>query len=152
VLLSSGPRLPTKVGSDAATCPMAPGSASSRGGLLALPCTPQPPAGCGPREKNKRLRRGRLKHNITQFSRGRRVLHLGGPNHVNQHSPGANNEEAKGLPHKRTTAGCSCGGSGGSVAKPLRHLACQEGGTWCFSENKASTTPSRCPHDDVVAS
>jgi hypothetical protein len=24
--------------------------------------------------------------------------------------------------------GCSCSGTGGSVAKPLQHLACQEGG------------------------
>jgi hypothetical protein len=30
-----------------------------------------------------RLRQGRLEHNITQFSHGRRVLRSGGPNHVN---------------------------------------------------------------------
>jgi hypothetical protein len=30
--------------------------------------------------------------------------------------------------NKRTTAGCSCSGPGGSVIKPLRHLARQEGG------------------------
>jgi hypothetical protein len=33
VFLSSGPRLPTKVGSGVATCPMAPGSVSLRGEL-----------------------------------------------------------------------------------------------------------------------
>jgi hypothetical protein len=38
-------------------------------------------------------------------------------------SPRANNQEVKDLPHKRTTAGCSCSGSGGSVAKPLRQHA-----------------------------
>jgi hypothetical protein len=32
----------------------------------------------------------------------------------------ANNQEAQGLPHKRTTAGCSCISSGGSVINPLR--------------------------------
>jgi hypothetical protein len=33
----------------------------------------------------KRLRQGKLEHNITQFSRGRWVLRSGGPNHVNLH-------------------------------------------------------------------
>jgi hypothetical protein len=33
--------------------------------------------------KKKRLRQCRLEHNITQFSRGRRVLRSGSPNHVN---------------------------------------------------------------------
>jgi hypothetical protein len=33
MFLSSGPRLPVKIGSGAATCPMAPGSASPRGVL-----------------------------------------------------------------------------------------------------------------------
>jgi hypothetical protein len=33
--------------------------------------------------KKERLRQDRLEHNTTQFSRGRRVLHSGGPNHVN---------------------------------------------------------------------
>jgi hypothetical protein len=36
--------------------------------------------------KNRRLRQDRLEHNITQFSRGRRVLRSGGPNHVNHHA------------------------------------------------------------------
>jgi hypothetical protein len=30
--------------------------------------------------------------------------------------------------NKRTTAGCSCSGTGGSVVKPLRHLARKGGG------------------------
>jgi hypothetical protein len=33
--------------------------------------------------KKKRVRQGRLEHNTTQFSHGRRVLHSGSPNHVN---------------------------------------------------------------------
>jgi hypothetical protein len=33
--------------------------------------------------KKKRLRLGRLEHNTTQFSHGRRVLRSGSPNHVN---------------------------------------------------------------------
>jgi hypothetical protein len=43
-------------------------------------------------------------------------------------SPRANNQEAKCLLHKRTTVGCSCSGSRGSVTKPLRYLVHQEGG------------------------
>jgi hypothetical protein len=34
-------------------------------------------------QKKETLRLGRLEHNTTQFSRGRRVLRSGGPNHVN---------------------------------------------------------------------
>jgi hypothetical protein len=34
-------------------------------------------------QKKKRLRQGRFEHNTTQFSRGRRVLRSGGPNHIN---------------------------------------------------------------------
>jgi hypothetical protein len=75
--------------------------------------------------KKERLRQGRLEYNTTQFSHGCRVLRLDGPNHVNHRVHrvhlGLTNQEAKGLPHKRITAGCSCSGSGGSVAKPLRH-------------------------------
>jgi hypothetical protein len=33
--------------------------------------------------KKERLRIGRLEHDTTQVSRGRRVLRSGGPNHVN---------------------------------------------------------------------
>jgi hypothetical protein len=33
--------------------------------------------------KKERLRQGRLEHNTTQFSHGRRILCSGGPNHVN---------------------------------------------------------------------
>jgi hypothetical protein len=66
--------------------------------------------------------------------------------------------------NKRTTAGCSCSGTGGSVVKPLRHLARQDGGRispflvfqatspWCFPGSKVSTTLSRRPRDDVAAS
>jgi hypothetical protein len=38
-------------------------------------------------QKKKRLRQGWLEHNTTQFSRGRRVLRSGGPNHVNHCVP-----------------------------------------------------------------
>jgi hypothetical protein len=34
-------------------------------------------------QKKERLRQDRLEHNTTQFSRGRRVLRSGNPNHVN---------------------------------------------------------------------
>jgi hypothetical protein len=36
-------------------------------------------------QKKERLRQGRIEHNTTQFSHGRRVLRSGGPNHVNHH-------------------------------------------------------------------
>jgi hypothetical protein len=76
-------------------------------------------------EKKDRKGSGKagLSKNTTQFSRGRRVLRSSGPNHVNHrvhhvHS-GRTTKEAKGLPRKRTTAGRSGSGSGGSVVKPL---------------------------------
>jgi hypothetical protein len=50
-------------------------------------------------------------------------------------------QETKAPSNKRTTAGCCHSGSGESVIKSL-----------CFSESKASTTPSHRPRDDVVAS
>jgi hypothetical protein len=40
----------------------------------------------------------------------------------------ASGQGTKALSNKRTTAGCSCSSTGGSVTKPLRHLACQVGG------------------------
>jgi hypothetical protein len=36
--------------------------------------------------------------------------------------------EIKTLYNKKTTTGCSCDSTGGSVVKPLRHLTRQEGG------------------------
>jgi hypothetical protein len=40
----------------------------------------------------------------------------------------ANDQETKAPSNKRTTSGYSCSSTGGSVIKPLRHLARQEGG------------------------
>jgi hypothetical protein len=40
----------------------------------------------------------------------------------------ASDQETKALSNKRTTLGCSCSSTGGSVIKPLRHLARQIGG------------------------
>jgi hypothetical protein len=40
----------------------------------------------------------------------------------------ASDQETKAPSNKRTTAGCSCSGTGGSVVKPLRHLTRQVGG------------------------
>jgi hypothetical protein len=68
--------------------------------------------------------------NTTQFFCGRRVLRSSGPNHINlcpSRSSIASNQETKISSSKRTTAGCSCSGTGGSVVKPLRHLARQVG-------------------------
>jgi hypothetical protein len=39
----------------------------------------------------------------------------------------ASNQETKAPSNKKTTTGCSCSGTGGSVVKPLRHLAHHEG-------------------------
>jgi hypothetical protein len=36
-------------------------------------------------QKKERLRQDRFEHNTTRFSRGRRVLRSGGPNHINHH-------------------------------------------------------------------
>jgi hypothetical protein len=72
-------------------------------------------------------------HTIIQlpFSRGRRVLRSGGSSHLNLSSPPcspiANIRETYTLSNKRTTTGCSCSSVGGSVVKPLRHLARLEG-------------------------
>jgi hypothetical protein len=40
----------------------------------------------------------------------------------------ASNHEIKAPSNKRTTTGCSCSSTGGSVIKPLRHLVHREGG------------------------
>jgi hypothetical protein len=44
----------------------------------------------------------------------------------------ADDQETKALSNKRTIAGCSCSSTGGSVIKPLRHLARQVGGSCYF--------------------
>jgi hypothetical protein len=73
-----------------------------------------------------------LSRNTTQFSCGHRVLRSSGPNHVNHRVHHVHMEQttkkAKGLLRKRTTAGRSGSGSGGSVIKLFQHLARQEGG------------------------
>jgi hypothetical protein len=77
-------------------------------------------------KKKKRLRQGRLEHNITQFSRRRRVLRSGGLNHLNHRVHRVHLElttkRLKTFPTKKNTAGCSCSSSGENVAKPLRHI------------------------------
>jgi hypothetical protein len=57
----------------------------------------------------------------------------------------ASNQDTKAPSNKRTTAGSSRSSSDGSVIKPLRHLARQEGAARCCSGSDASTTRSHVP-------
>jgi hypothetical protein len=68
-------------------------------------------------------------------------------------SPRANNQKAKGLPHKRTTAGCSSSDSGGSVVKPLRrgwgYFRCGSQNLCCSPEHETRDQcflPPNHPH------
>jgi hypothetical protein len=47
--------------------------------------------------------------------------------------------------NKRTTTGCSCSSTGGSVIKPLQHLAHQEGGLLVFGSCHHSWFPASSP-------
>jgi hypothetical protein len=98
----------------------------------------------------------RLEHNTTQFSRGRRVLRSGGPNYINHRVHRVHLElttkRQKPPPTKEPQRAAP-------VAAPVEvsqnHFdiwRARKGGAWCFSGSKASTTPSRRPHDDRAAS
>jgi hypothetical protein len=103
----------------------------------------------------KRLRQDRLEHNTTQFSRGRRVLRSGGPNHVNLRVHCVHLElttkRLKAFPTKEPQRATperlrwKCHKTTSTFGAPRR-------GAWYFSGSKASTTPSRRPRDDVAAS
>jgi hypothetical protein len=105
--------------------------------------------------RKKRLRQGRLEYNTTQFSRGRRVLRSGDPNHVNLRVHRVHLELTTKKLKSFTT-------KEPQRAAPERlRWKCRKTtlifdapgrGAWCFSGSKASTTPSHRPHDDVVAS
>jgi hypothetical protein len=101
------------------------------------------------RKNRKGSRKAGLSKNTTQFSRWRRVLRRGGLNHINHRVHHVHTERttriAKGLPRKRTTAGRSGSGSGGSVVKPLRHR-----GTMTTPKNLSSAMVLRTTWESLV--
>jgi hypothetical protein len=107
------------------------------------------------RSKREMLRLGRLEHNTTQFSRGRMVLRSGGPNHVNHHVHRVHLEltikRLKTFPAKESQM-TALEQFRWKCRKSTSTFGASDRGAWCFSGSKASTTLSRRPRDDVVAS
>jgi hypothetical protein len=105
--------------------------------------------------KKKRLRQDRLEHNITQFSRGCRVLCSGGSNHINHRVHRVHLElTTKRLKTFLTKESQRAAAVAAPVEVSQNHFDIWRvrKGAWCFSRSGASTTPSCRPHDDGAAS